>query len=140
MVLEELGKGGMGVVYKARQVRLDRLVALKLIRGGPGAYPEERARFATEAEAVARLDHPNIVGIYDIGEWNGQPFLSLEFVDGGSLADHLRGKPVACQVAAPLLETLARAVHHAHEHGIVHRDLKPANVLLVSRGVVSGEW
>jgi serine/threonine protein kinase/Tfp pilus assembly protein PilF len=129
-VLGPLGEGGMGVVYKARQKGLNRLVALKMIRGGAWASAEELARFRTEAEAVARLQHPNIVQIYDVGEHAGQPYFSLEYVDGGSLAQKLRGQPLPGRQAAELVETLAHAVHYAHESGVVHRDLKPANILL----------
>jgi WD40 repeat protein/serine/threonine protein kinase len=139
-VLGLLGRGGMGVVYQARQTKLNRLVALKMILAGAQAEPEDLARFRSEAEAVARLHHPNIVQIYEVGEHDGLPFFSLEFLDGGSLAQHLHGMPQPPRAAAELLRTLARAVQHAHEHGIVHRDLKPGNILLVSRGVVSGEW
>jgi serine/threonine-protein kinase len=133
-ILEVLGKGGMGVVYKARQVSLKRTVALKMIRDVGLAGPEERARFRTEAEAVARLVHPNVVQVYEVGEHNGHPFFSLEFVDGGSLAERLRGGLQASEAAARLVEVLARAVQAAHQRGIVHRDLKPANVLLLADG------
>jgi WD40 repeat protein/serine/threonine protein kinase len=139
-ILDELGRGGMGVVYQARQVALDRVVALKMILAGSQAGPAERARFRAEAEAVARLQHPNIVQIHEVGEYQGMAYFSLEFCPEGSLAAKLDGTPLPARTAAPLVETLARAMHHAHEHGIVHRDLKPANVLLVSDGVVSGEW
>jgi uncharacterized protein with WD repeat len=139
-ILDELGRGGMGVVYKARQIALKRLVALKMILSGAHAGPQELARFRTEAEAVARLQHPNIVQIYEVGEHEGRPFFSLEFVAGGSLASRLDGTPWPIGQAVRLVETLARAVHTAHLGGIVHRDLKPANILLVSGGVVSGEW
>jgi WD40 repeat protein/serine/threonine protein kinase len=125
-----LGQGGMGVVYLARQVALDRPVALKMIRTGAHAGEAERARFRTEAEAVARLRHENIVQIYEVGEHDGRPFLALEHVDGGSLADRLGGTPQPPDLAAGLVEALARAVHYAHQRGVVHRDLKPANVLL----------
>jgi hypothetical protein len=128
-LLGELGRGGMGVVWKARHVRLNRLVALKMIRGGP-AGPVELERFRTEAEAVARLQHPNVVQIYEVGAHDGQPFLALEYVPGGSLADRLDGTPLPAREAAALVEPLARAVHAAHRSGVVHRDLKPANVLL----------
>ncbi len=137
-ILGELGRGGMGVVYKARQVGLNRLVALKMILAGPHAGAQERARFRGEAEAVARLRHPHIVQIYEVGEQDGRPFLSLEFVEGGTLARQLAGTPQPAGVAAELVETLARAIHHAHRQGIIHRDLKPANILLVSGGGVSG--
>jgi serine/threonine protein kinase len=129
-VLGLLGSGGMGVVYKARDVRLKRLVALKMILAGPHARPEELARFRTEAEAVARLQHPNVVQIYEVGEHDGRPYLALEYVGGGSLADRLGGKAQPADEAARLMRALALAVHAAHERGIVHRDLKPANVLL----------
>ncbi len=128
-VLGELGRGGMGVVYKARQRNLDRLVALKMLHGGR-ADPRERARFQAEAEAVARLQHPNIVQVHEVGECDGRPFFSMEFCAGGSLATRLAGTPLPISEAAALVETLARAVQHAHQHGVVHRDLKPSNVLL----------
>jgi uncharacterized protein (TIGR03067 family) len=129
-VLEELGRGGMGVVYKAMQRDLKRLVALKCILAGELSGGDQRDRFRREAEAVAHLHHPNIVQIYEIGETAGCPFFSLEYVDGGSLSAHLGGKPLPASAAARLVGDLARAVQHAHEAGIVHRDLKPANVLL----------
>jgi serine/threonine protein kinase len=133
-ILEVLGRGGMGVVYKARQKRLDRITALKMILAGAQAVGEEKARFRTEAEAVARLHHPNIVQIYEVGEQDGRPFLALEYVGGGSLAQHLDGKPMPSRRAAQLIQTLAQAVQHAHEHGVLHRDLKPANILLTPEG------
>jgi WD40 repeat protein/serine/threonine protein kinase len=129
-ILEELGRGGMGVVYKARQIKLDRLVAIKMILFGADADPEGLARFHVEAEAVAQLQHPNIVQIHEISEQNGRSFLALEYIDGGSLATRLRGTPADGLVSARLVETVARAVHFAHGRGIVHRDLKPANILL----------
>jgi WD40 repeat protein/tetratricopeptide (TPR) repeat protein len=129
-LLAELGQGGMGVVYQARQPGLNRLVALKMLRAGAHAGAQERARFRAEAEAVARLQHPNIVQIHEVGEHDGQLFLSLEHVAGGSLERQLAGKPLPPQPAAQLLEVLAQAIHYAHQQGIVHRDLKPANVLL----------
>jgi WD40 repeat protein/tRNA A-37 threonylcarbamoyl transferase component Bud32 len=133
-ILAELGRGGMGVVYKARQVRLNRLVALKMILAGGHARAEDLARFSAEAEAVAGLRHPHIVQIYDVGEQAGLPYFSLEFVEGGTLEDRLDGTPWQGPRAAELVETLARAMHAAHERGIVHRDLKPANVLLTADG------
>jgi predicted Zn-dependent protease len=129
-LLGELGRGGMGVVYRARQVRLNRLVALKMILAGGHAGEQERARFQIEAEAVARLQHPNIVQIYEVGEADGRPFLSLEFVDGISLDRRLAAMPLPPRRAAELVETLADAMHYAHERGVVHRDLKPANILI----------
>jgi eukaryotic-like serine/threonine-protein kinase len=134
-LLERLGKGGMGVVYKARQPNLNRLVALKRILSGPHASSEELARFHSEATDLARLRHPNIVQIYETGQDENCPYFSMEFVDGGSLARHLDGAPLPARRAAELVQTLARAIHHAHQQGIVHRDLKPANVLLTADGV-----
>ncbi len=131
-ILGELGRGGMGVVYKARHLELRRTVALKMILTGGHAASEEVARFRTEAEAVARLQHPNVVQIHDIGEHQGLPYFSLEFCSGGSLAGRLGGTPQPPRRAAALVETLARAIHAAHQTGIVHRDLKPANVLLAT--------
>jgi WD40 repeat protein/tetratricopeptide (TPR) repeat protein len=133
-ILGELGRGGMGVVYQARQVKLQRLVALKMIRGGDHAGAGELARFRSEAEAVARLQHPNIVQIHEVGEAEGKPFFSLEYVEGGSLAQKVNGTPLPARPAAQLVATLALAVHAAHRQQIVHRDLKPANVLLTPDG------
>jgi eukaryotic-like serine/threonine-protein kinase len=133
-LISELGRGGMGVVYKARHLRLDRVVALKMILAGQYAANEQRRRFLIEATAVARLQHPNVVQIYETGEHDGRPYFSLEFVEGGSLDLKLRGNPQPPRQAAALIETLARAMHHAHGKGIVHRDLKPANVLLSADG------
>jgi WD40 repeat protein len=121
----------MGVVYKARQLRLNRLVALKMILA-EHATPAQRARFRAEAEAVACLQHPHIVHIYDVGEQDGRPYFSMEYVEGHSLAQLLHGTPQPARQAASLVQTLARAIHTAHERGIVHRDLKPANILLTT--------
>ena len=129
-ILGVLNRGGMGVVYKARQVALNRLVAVKMILSGAHAAPEQRARFRAEAEAVARLHHPNVVQIYEVGEHAGQPYFSMEFVEGGSLEQHLTRAVLPARHAARLVESLARAMHAAHEQGVVHRDLKPANILL----------
>ncbi|HZT83779.1 MAG TPA: protein kinase [Gemmataceae bacterium] len=134
-ILEELGRGGMGVVYKAKQVGLDRLVALKMILAGAHAGPHELARFRSEAAAVARLQHPNIVQVYEVGEQEGRPYFSLEFVEGTSLAHALDGVPHPPRESARLIETVARAIHAAHQRGIIHRDLKPANVLLAASGL-----
>jgi WD40 repeat protein len=131
---ELLGRGGMGLVFKAVQVELKRTVALKIVVSGAHAGADERARFRTEAEAVAQLHDPGIVQIYEVGEQAGCPYLALEFVNGGSLAQQLDGTPMPPRRAAQLILDLARAVHHAHERGIVHRDLKPANVLLTGGG------
>jgi WD40 repeat protein/serine/threonine protein kinase len=130
----ELGRGGMGVVYLARQKDLNRRVALKMILSGPHAGPQERERFRIEAQAAAQLQHPNIVHIYEIGEAGGHPYLALEFVPGGSLSAQLHGEPWHPRAAARLIEPLARAIHHAHQRGIIHRDLKPANLLIADLG------
>jgi serine/threonine protein kinase len=135
-ILGELGRGGMGIVYKARQLGLDRTVALKMVLPGIHTGPKNRARFHAEAAAIARLQHPNIVRIYDVGEAAGRPYFVLEFVAGGSLAQHLQGTPQPARTSARLVETLARAVHAAHSSGVIHRDLKPANILLEGSGVM----
>src|SRR5262245_18366825 len=128
--LEEVGRGGMGVVYKAWHRGLHRLAALKMVLAGEFASPAQERRFRLEAELAARVQHPNIVHVYEVGSYQGRPFLAMEWVEGGSLADRLDGKPWPPDEAAWLLETLARAVHVAHDEGVVHRDLKPANILL----------
>jgi serine/threonine-protein kinase len=133
-ILDELGRGGMGVVYKARHLQLNRVVALKMILAGGHASEAERARLRTEAEAIARLQHPNIVQVFDVGEHDGKPFLALEFCAGGSLDLQLDGTPWQPQRAAILVQTLAEAMHAAHQKSVVHRDLKPANVLLTEDG------
>jgi serine/threonine protein kinase len=129
-VLEFLGRGGMGVVYKARQIALNRLVALKMVAAEAETRLEERLRFRREAEAIASLQHPHIVQIYEVGVQDQCLFLALEYADGGTLADYLEGTPWPARRAIGLVEPLARAMHHAHQRGIVHRDLKPANILL----------
>ncbi len=134
--LQVLGRGGMGVVYLARQSGLSRLVALKMVLAGAHAGPQERARFRTEAQAAARLVHPRIVQIFEIGEFDAQPFLVMEYVEGGSLAAWLNGKPQPARAAAHFVAALAEAVHHAHSRGIIHRDLKPANILLSRKSLV----
>ncbi len=133
-ILGELGRGGMGVVYRALDVRLKRVVALKMILAGVHADPEDLKRFQLEAEAVAQLQHPNIVQIHDVGEHEGKPYFSLEFVEGGELATQIAGEPQPPDEAARLVETLSRAMQFAHERNIIHRDLKPANVLLTADG------
>jgi serine/threonine protein kinase len=126
----------MGVVYKARQVKLNRLTALKMVLAGSHAPQADLARFRKEAEAVARLLHPHIVQIYEVGEHDGLPFFSLEYCSGGNLEKKLNGTPQQPADAAALVETLARAIHAAHLKGVIHRDLKPANVLLTENGTL----
>jgi serine/threonine protein kinase len=133
-VLGVLGRGGMGVVYRARQLGFNREVALKMIRAGSLAEPEEQQRFLAEAEAIAAVKHPGIVQVFDFGTHDGLPFFSLEFCEGGSLAGKLAANPLPPQEAARLVERVARSVQAAHEAGIVHRDLKPGNVLLSEDG------
>lgn len=133
-LIDELGRGGMGVVYRARQAGLGRFVALKVLRGGSWAGRDERARFHREAHAVARLQHPNIVQIFATGEHEGRPFLVMELVEGGTLAKRISHAPLPPREAARLVETLAVAANYAHRRGVVHRDLKPANVLLELAG------
>jgi len=134
-ILKELGRGAMGVVYKARQKKLNRIVALKMVLAGAHASPEQLARFYTEAEAVAHLHDRHIVQIYEVGENQGLPYFSLEYVDGGSLAERISGKPQPVSESAQQVERLARAMAYAHQQGIIHRDLKPANVLLTAEGL-----
>jgi Protein kinase domain len=133
-LFEQIGSGGMGVVFRARQVRADRIVALKVIKGDFGGEGELRDRFRTEAQALARVKHPNIVQIYDVGEERGYPYFSMEYVPGGSLAQRLKREPIPVREAAQLTEALARAVEAAHQAGVLHRDLKPSNILLDADG------
>ena len=133
-ILAELGRGGMGVVYRARQIDLDRVVALKVLLSGGLASPEETRRFCIEARMAASLDHPNIVPIYEIGRHGQQHYFSMGYVDGISLADRLADGPLPSQEAAELLLTIAEAVEYAHQREVVHRDLKPANILLGADG------
>ena len=129
-LLEPVGSGGMGIVFRARQVTLDREVAVKLITAGGFADARSRKRFRREAENAAKLAHPNIVQVYEVGEDNGQPFYSMEFIQGLTLADMIREQPLPWKMACRYLISLAEAVHYAHKKGVLHRDLKPQNVMI----------
>src|SRR5262249_31054512 len=133
--LGRIGEGGMGVIYQARQRSLQRLVALKMIRPDRLASPADLLRFCREAEDVASLDHPNIVPIYEVGEYQGQPFFSMKLIAGGNLTQQLpRLAAPDLRAGAALLAAVARAVHYAHQRGLLHRDLKPANILIDADG------
>ena len=133
-LLETVARGGMGVVFKARERKLDRIVALKMILAGQLASEIDIQRFRAEAQAAARLDHPSIVAVYEVGEHQGLHYFTMAFIEGASLADQLRDGPLAPKEAARLVRDLAGAIEYAHQHGIVHRDLKPANVLIDQKG------
>lgn len=133
-LLEEIARGGMGVVYRARQMSLNRTVALKMILAGELAGPEEVTRFRREAEAAAHLQHPNIVAIHEIGEHGGLQYFSMDLVEGRSLAEEIRSGPMAVGEAVTLLRKVAEAIHFAHQRGVIHRDLKPSNILLDQQG------
>ena len=132
-LLEEIARGGMGIVYKARQRSLNRIVAVKVMLPGQFAQPAVVQRFQTEAEVVANLHHPNIVSIHEIGVQDGQHYFSMDYVEGRTLAEMVRERPLAPKRAAAYLKTIAEAVHYAHQRGILHRDLKPRISSLTSR-------
>jgi serine/threonine-protein kinase len=134
-VISEIGRGGMGIVYRARQATPRRTVAIKMLLGGEVAGTDRQARFRAEIAAAARLQHPNIVAVHEVGEHGGRPYFAMEFIEGGTLGDRLRGGPLPPVEAAELIATLAAAVQHAHERGVVHRDLKPANILMSEVGL-----
>jgi serine/threonine protein kinase len=133
-LLEEVGRGGQGVVFRARQKSLNRTVALKVISLGQWASKAHLKRFRLEAEAAARLEHPGIVPIHEVGEREGQCYFSMKFVEGGQLDEVARHAPMAIRQATELIAKVARTVHYAHEHGILHRDIKPGNILLDVKG------
>ena len=132
-LIAKVAKGGMGTVYRANQLSLNRVVAIKMINTGAFASPEEISRFYSEAKAAASLDHPNIVPVYEVGEFEGDHFYSMAFVDGHSLADWIKDGPMDAIQAAKLLQDVAIAVQYAHDLGVIHRDLKPSNILLDSQ-------
>src|SRR5262249_23468652 len=133
-LLEEVGRGGQGVVFRARQKSLNRIVALKVIRLGQWASKAHLKRFRLEAEAAARLEHPGIVPIHEVGERDGSCYFSMKFVEGGQLDEVVRRTPMSIRQAVELIVKVARTVHYAHEHGILHRDIKPGNILLDTKG------
>src|SRR4030095_14508517 len=131
---EEIGRGGQGVVYRARQKSLNRTVALKVIGLGPWTTEAHLKRFRREAEAAASLEHPGIVPIHEVGEHDGQCYFSMKFVEGGQLDEVVRHRPMSIPQAVELIAKVSRTVHYAHEHGILHRDIKPGNILLDAKG------
>src|SRR6266699_3656541 len=133
-LLEEIGRGGQGVVFRARQKGLNRTVALKVISLGQWASKAHLKRFRLEAEAAARLEHPCIVPIYEVGERDGSCYFSMKLIEGGQLDEVVRRTPMSIRQAAELIAKVARTVHYAHEHGILHRDIKPGNILLDQKG------
>jgi eukaryotic-like serine/threonine-protein kinase len=133
-LIDEIARGGMGIVYRARQRSLGRSVALKMLLQGPLASPETIQRFLAEAEAVAQLQHPNIVAIYETGEEEGQHFFSMEYIDGRNLSELVKENPLPAETAGRYVSTIAQAIDYAHSKGILHRDLKPSNVLIDAKG------
>src|SRR5262245_50020851 len=136
IIESQLGHGGMGVVYKAQQVKLNRTVAIKVVLGGPYASAQARVRFLSEAEAIAHLHHPNIVQVYEFGQHEGFPYFTLEYLEGGTLERRLNSTPIDSKQAAKYVHQLASAVQHAHDRGVIHRDLKPSNILLDLNGTL----
>jgi serine/threonine-protein kinase len=133
-IIDELGRGGMGVVYRARQESLDRTVALKVLLKGEMASSSDVARFRLEAESAAQLDHPNIVPVYEVGEEEGRPYFTMRIVEGETLGDRLQNGPISSRAAAELLLPICRGIQYAHERGVLHRDLKPSNIIIDSKG------
>ena len=133
-LIEQIGQGGMGVVYKARQRNLNRIVALKLMLSGPWATEAEIKRFRSETTAAATLQHPNVVAIHEVGEHEGQHYFSMDYIAGQSLAEVINRTPLPAGRAARYMKIIAEAIHHAHQRGILHRDLKPHNVLMDASG------
>ena len=133
-LLEEIGRGGQGVVYRARQKSLNRTVALKVVRTGQWTTSAHLKRFRLEAETAASLDNPNIVPIYEVGEHGGSCYFSMKFIEGGALDELFKRDPMPTRPAAKLIAELARAVHYAHQRGILHRDIKPGNILIDAKG------
>src|ERR1043165_1537914 len=129
-LIEEIARGGMGVVFKARQVSLNRIVAVKMILAGQFARDAEVQRFRAEAESAAQLQHPNIVAIHEVGVRDGQHFFSMDFVEGQNLSELVGNRPLASNQAARYLKAITEAIHYAHQRGILHRDLKPSNILV----------
>ncbi len=133
-LVEQIGRGGMGVVFKAKQLSLGRMVAIKMIQGERLSSEHERKRFVAEAQATARLDHPGIVPVYEVGEFDGHPFFSMQLIVGQTLAERLADGPMPQREASRLMASVARAIHHAHQQGILHRDIKPSNIIIGADG------
>ena len=139
-IIRELGRGGMGVVYEACQERLNRLVAIKVLLGGQYATVTSKARFKAEVDAIGRMQHPNLIQVFDVGEYDGRVYYSMEYLAGGSLEDRIGNVPLPPRKAAELLKILAEAIEAVHEQGVIHRDLKPANILLTNDDATNERW